>query len=168
MTCKSLVEFINISFEGVIVNVSSGCCLTPSMYGCLYAATKVCHIYQYKSSFLWIIFLFLNFKLKFLKFLISTPTFLNALQTICTFFYHFHFKSFANFFTWGLQRECAPYGIKVQVITPFIVTTKLVNYSKSKNIFTPDAETYARWAVFTLGKTYETTGYFWHAIQVRS
>lgn len=34
---------IKTSFAGMIVNVSSGCALTPSAYGCLYAATKVSH-----------------------------------------------------------------------------------------------------------------------------
>lgn len=35
------------------------------------------------------------------------------------------------------------------------------------NVGIPDVESYVRSAVFTLGKTNETTGYWAHAIQVR-
>lgn len=80
----------------------------------------------------------------------------------------FYVKSFANSFSLALQRECAPYGIKVQLLMPFIVITKMLDYSPVRHVFTPDVETYSRWAVFTLGKTSETTGYWAHAIQVRN
>lgn len=35
------------------------------------------------------------------------------------------------------------------------------------NVFVPDVESYTRWAVLSLGKTNETTGYWSHAVQVR-
>lgn len=66
----------------------------------------------------------------------------------------------------ALQRECAPYGIKVQLLAPFVVSTKMTNYSRAKNIFIPDVDSYCRWAIFTLGKTYNTSGYWSHAIEV--
>lgn len=71
----------------------------------------------------------------------------------------------------ALQTECKPYGIKVQLLSPYFVSTKLNSYSKdvmSGNLFVPDVQTYGRSAAFTLGKTYETTGYWAHAVQVCS
>lgn len=79
----------------------------------------------------------------------------------------FYFQSFANSFTLGLQRECAPHGIKVQLLTPFFVSTNMTKYAKVKNIFIPSVDSYCRWAIFTLGKTYATCGYWSHEIQVR-
>lgn len=73
-------------------------------------------------------------------------------------------------FTIALQDECKPYGIEVQLLSPYFVQTKINNYSTTimaGNIFIPDVETYTRWAVLSLGKTNETTGYWAHAFQVR-
>lgn len=73
-------------------------------------------------------------------------------------------------FTLALQDECQPYGIEVQLLSPYFVRTKLNNYSTTVmagNVGIPDVESYVRSAVFTLGKTNETTGYWAHAIQVR-
>lgn len=49
------------------------------------------------------------------------------------------------------------------------MSTKLNSYSvdlTSGRYLVPDVQTYVRSAVFTLGKSYETTGYWAHAIQV--
>lgn len=70
----------------------------------------------------------------------------------------------------ALQYECKPNGIDVQLLSPFFVRTKLNGYSQkimTGGLFIPDAETYARSAIFTLGKSDETTGYWPHAIQVK-
>lgn len=89
---------------------------------------------------------------------------------ICqNFLLHFHLQCYTKSFTLALQTECKPYGIKVQLLSPYFVSTKLNSYSKeimSGNILIPNVQTYGRSAVFTLGKSYETTGYWSHAVQV--
>lgn len=70
----------------------------------------------------------------------------------------------------ALKGECQPHGIDVQLLSPYFVSTKLNSFSTTVmngNLFVPDVETYGRSAVFTLGKTDETTGYWSHAVQVR-
>lgn len=74
-------------------------------------------------------------------------------------------------FTLALQYECEAFGIDVQLISPYFVRTKMNAFSTTLmagNLFVPNVETYGRWAVFTLGKSSETTGYWAHAIQVCS
>lgn len=70
----------------------------------------------------------------------------------------------------AIQHEFAPYGITVQLVTPMYVKTKMNNYSSSVmtsgNILIPDVQSYTKSAVFSLGKTNETTGYWTHGIQV--
>lgn len=70
----------------------------------------------------------------------------------------------------AIQHEFAPYGITVQLVTPMYVKTKMNNYSSSVmtsgNFLIPDVQSYAKSAVFSLGKTSETTGYWTHGIQV--
>lgn len=84
-------------------------------------------------------------------------------------FFHFQ-KSYVRSFTLALQYECKPYGIDVQLLSPNFVATKLNHFSPfvmgGIPGVIPNAETYGRSAVFTLGKTDDTTGYFGHAIQV--
>lgn len=73
-------------------------------------------------------------------------------------------------FTLAIQHEFAPYNITVQLVTPMYVKTKMNNYSSSVmtsgNLLIPDVQSYAKSAVFSLGKTSETTGYWSHGIQV--
>lgn len=74
-------------------------------------------------------------------------------------------------FTLAIQHEFAPYGICVQLVTPMFVRTKMNEYSTSVmagNILIPDVHSYTRSAVFSLGKTGETTGYWSHGLQVRT
>lgn len=77
-------------------------------------------------------------------------------------------KIFVKNFTLALQYELANHGIDVQLITPMFVRTKMNEYSTtvmSGNIFCPDVSTYTKSAVFTLGKSDRTTGYWSHGIQ---
>lgn len=139
--------------KGVIVNISSGSELQPLPYVTLYAATKVsfdlymlwsCSLMANTYSFCQIA----NFTLKSLS----------------------YSQVFVRHFTLGLQTELAPYGISVQLLTPFCIQTKLHTYPVNVivgNIFFPRVETFTKWAVFTLGKSTETTGYWAHAIMVR-
>lgn len=62
------------------------------------------------------------------------------------------------------------YNIQVQLLAPMFVRTKMVGFATSVvsrwNPFTADADTYAKWAVFMLGKTDQTNGFWSHSIQV--
>lgn len=72
-------------------------------------------------------------------------------------------------FSLAIKDECRPYGVEVQLLSPYFVYTKIINYSRTVSagsVFVPDVESYGKSAVFTLGKTIETTGYWSHAIQV--
>lgn len=77
-------------------------------------------------------------------------------------------KIFVKNFTLALQYEISKYGIDVQLITPLFVRTKMNEYSTtvmSGNIFCPDVVSYTKSAVFSLGKSDRTTGYWSHGIQ---
>lgn len=78
-------------------------------------------------------------------------------------------KVYVKNFTLAIQHEFASYGITVQLVTPMYVKTKMNNYSSSVmtsgNILIPDVQTYTKSAVFSLGKTSETTGFWTHGIQ---
>lgn len=66
-------------------------------------------------------------------------------------------------FTLAIQHEFARYGITVQLVTPLFVRTKMNNYATTVmngGILFPDVETFTKSAVFSLGKTSETTGYW--------
>ncbi|KAH8240708.1 hypothetical protein KR026_004029 [Drosophila bipectinata] len=79
-------------------------------------------------------------------------------------------KKFITYFTKALQLEVQDHNIHVQLVMPNFVTTKMNAYSDrvmnsgAKLIF-PTASSYAKSAVFTLGKTSETNGYWTHGIQ---
>lgn len=69
----------------------------------------------------------------------------------------------------ALSKELEEHNVQVQLVTPLFVQTKMNNYSTSVmkgNIFMPDVESYTKSAVFTLGKTSQTTGYWSHGLQV--
>lgn len=73
-------------------------------------------------------------------------------------------------FTLSIKEEFAPYGIYVQLVTPMYVRTKMNNYSTTVSaggILVPDVESYTKSAVFSIGRTSETTGYWSHGIQVK-
>lgn len=69
----------------------------------------------------------------------------------------------------ALSKELEEHNIQVQLVTPLFVQTKMNNYSTSVmkgNILMPDVESYTKFAVFTLGKSSQTTGYWSHGLQV--
>lgn len=125
--------------KGAIINISSGSDLQPLPYMTVYAATKV-SLRCFRSSFG-----LLNNS--------SVP-----------------FQAYIKNFTLALRHELAEYNITVQLVSPMFVQTKMNNFSQtvmtSKNLFIPDVESYTKFAVFTLGKTNTTTGYWSHGIQV--
>lgn len=60
------------------------------------------------------------------------------------------------------------YNIQVQLVTPLYVQTKMNAFSTTVmkgSILIPNVEAYTRQAVFTLGKTSKTTGYWSHGLQ---
>uniref|UniRef100_A0A336LCA5 CSON008628 protein n=1 Tax=Culicoides sonorensis TaxID=179676 RepID=A0A336LCA5_CULSO len=77
-------------------------------------------------------------------------------------------KAFVTSFTLALQWEIGNSNIEVQLLSPNYVRTKMVAYSSSLskgNIFCPDVSKYTKSAVFTLGKSKRTSGYWSHYIE---
>ena len=77
-------------------------------------------------------------------------------------------KVFVKSFSDALRVEYSQYGITVQHLLPLFVNTKMNAFShrlQETSLFVPDAETYARNAVNTLGQVESTTGYWAHGLQ---
>jgi len=78
-------------------------------------------------------------------------------------------KKFMTFFSKALEAEVAEHNIHVQLVMPGFVRTNMNAYADHVlhgGLLFPNAYTYARSAVFTLGKTSETNGFWTHAVQV--
>lgn len=80
-------------------------------------------------------------------------------------------KKFITYFTKALEMEVQEHNIHVQLVMPNFVTTKMNAYSdrvmkSGASLIFPNASSYAKSAVFTLGKTSETNGFWTHGIQV--
>lgn len=72
-------------------------------------------------------------------------------------------------FTAALRYEYADYGITVQHLAPMFVSTKINHFSDKlmhSSVLVPTAKSYAKFAVFMLGKADQTTGYWSHGLQV--
>ncbi|XP_016966329.1 hydroxysteroid dehydrogenase-like protein 1 [Drosophila biarmipes] len=77
-------------------------------------------------------------------------------------------KKFMTFFSKALEAEVAEHNIDVQLVMPGFVRTNMTAYADHVlpgGVLFPNAYTYARSAVFTLGKTSETNGFWTHAVQ---
>ncbi|KAJ8958902.1 hypothetical protein NQ318_019670 [Aromia moschata] len=77
-------------------------------------------------------------------------------------------NSYIKSFTAALRFEYRRYGVTVQHLAPMFVDTKMNAFSKRlqrSKFYIPNAEEYARYAVATLGKLDESTGYWTHGIQ---
>ncbi|XP_055920438.1 inactive hydroxysteroid dehydrogenase-like protein 1 [Eupeodes corollae] len=77
-------------------------------------------------------------------------------------------KKYVKSLTLALQEELNEYGITVQCVTPLFLVTKMNQYSKkvmNGGFLIPDVKSFSESAVFTLGKTSETTGYWTHGLQ---
>ncbi|KAL9928666.1 hydroxysteroid dehydrogenase-like protein 1 [Glossina fuscipes fuscipes] len=75
-------------------------------------------------------------------------------------------KRYVRSLSLAMERELCAHNISVQCVTPGFVSTKIIQCPEncSGKMFATPMETYTRSAVFTLGKTQETTGYWTHAI----
>ncbi|KAH8325756.1 hypothetical protein KR067_007027 [Drosophila pandora] len=79
-------------------------------------------------------------------------------------------KKFISFFSKALEMEVQEHNIHVQLVMPGFVTTKMNAYSdrvmnSGATFIFPNAKSYSKYAVFTLGKTSETNGFWAHGIQ---
>ncbi|XP_012261287.2 inactive hydroxysteroid dehydrogenase-like protein 1 [Athalia rosae] len=77
-------------------------------------------------------------------------------------------KIYVKSFSDALRAEYSRFGITVQHLAPLFVNTKMNAFShrlQVSSVFVPDATTYARNAVATLGKIDSSTGYWAHGIQ---
>ncbi|XP_063984701.1 inactive hydroxysteroid dehydrogenase-like protein 1 [Diachasmimorpha longicaudata] len=77
-------------------------------------------------------------------------------------------KVYLRSFSEALRAEYEKFGITVQHLTPLFVNTKMNAFSdrlQVSSVFVPDATTYAKNAVVTLGKINSSTGYWAHGIQ---
>ncbi|KAG8239188.1 hypothetical protein J437_LFUL018380 [Ladona fulva] len=76
-----------------------------------------------------------------------------------------YLKSFSD----ALRYEYQGSGITVQHLSPLFVNTKMNEFShrlRKSSVIVPDATTYAKNAVHTLGVTDHSTGYWAHGVQV--
>ncbi|XP_055643605.1 putative steroid dehydrogenase 4 [Toxorhynchites rutilus septentrionalis] len=78
-------------------------------------------------------------------------------------------KAFMNNFSFALQEELRGSGVECQLLSPMFVNTTL-NSQWQKfgfwRLFFVGVKSYARKAVWTLGKTSFTTGHWYHALQM--
>ncbi|CEF71672.1 Estradiol 17-beta-dehydrogenase 12 [Strongyloides ratti] len=77
-------------------------------------------------------------------------------------------KAGISFFTSTLVDEFKNTNVKIQLLIPLLVATKIAFYEKeeSNNIFVVDPEEYARQAVNTIGNFPLSTGCFQHDVQL--
>ncbi|XP_066903803.1 inactive hydroxysteroid dehydrogenase-like protein 1 [Halyomorpha halys] len=77
-------------------------------------------------------------------------------------------KVFVKSFSEALRVEYQAEGITIQHLSPFFIKTKMNAFSyrlQESSLLVPDAETYAKNAVNTLGRVNHTTGYWVHGLQ---
>ncbi|KZC09553.1 Inactive hydroxysteroid dehydrogenase-like protein 1 [Dufourea novaeangliae] len=77
-------------------------------------------------------------------------------------------KVYIKSFSEALRAEYSRFGLTIQHLTPFFVSTKMNAFSdrlQGSRFFVPNATTYAKNAINTLGKVNTTTGYWTHGIQ---
>lgn len=80
------------------------------------------------------------------------------------------FQAYIKSFTQALRYEYTKCGLTIQHLSPLFVNTKINAFSnrlRTTTLFVPDAVSFAKYAVSTLGKVDHTTGYWTHGIQVR-
>lgn len=78
-------------------------------------------------------------------------------------------KVYVRHFTLAMRHELQQYGIRVQLLSPMFVRTKMNEFSSTVmagNVFIPEVQAYTRWAVYSLGKSDVSTGYWAHGLQV--
>lgn len=138
MMSRIVIPQMKINKRGIIVNISSGSECQPAPLMTVYASTKV-----YVKNFT-----------------LGERDTQNIIKC-------FGIKIFFFSLT-AISKELEDYNVQVQLVTPMFVQTKMNDYSTSVmkgNILVPDVESYTKSAVFTLGKSSKTTGYWSHGLQ---
>ncbi|CAK1603609.1 unnamed protein product [Parnassius mnemosyne] len=77
-------------------------------------------------------------------------------------------KAYERSLTLAVRKEAAAFGVHVQHVAPMFLATKMTAFSPRllrAGALVPDARTYARHAVATLGRVRHTTGYWLHGPQ---
>jgi len=78
-------------------------------------------------------------------------------------------KKFVEYFSQTLEYEYGKsHNIHVQTLTPSYISTKMTKWSnvlQKPGFVTPNAQTFAKSAIATIGRTNNTTGYWSHGIQ---
>lgn len=77
-------------------------------------------------------------------------------------------KVYVRNFTFAIREEYSSKGIYIQHLSPLFVSTKMNEFSQKLmdgNLLVPDAATYAKNAISTLGRVQTSTGYWLHGIQ---
>lgn len=77
-------------------------------------------------------------------------------------------KAYVRNFTLAIQEELEGYGITVQLVSPMFLVTKMNSFSDrvmSGGLFIPDAASYTKSTLFTLGKSKRTNGWWSHSVQ---
>ncbi|KAI1299260.1 Inactive hydroxysteroid dehydrogenase-like protein 1 [Halotydeus destructor] len=77
-------------------------------------------------------------------------------------------KKFVEYFSDSLEYEYSSYNIQVQTLTPSYIATKMTKWSnmlQQPGLVTPDARSFAKSAVATIGRSNHTTGYWAHGLQ---
>lgn len=95
---------------------------------------------------------------------VSVP--ISSLSFLICYFFKAYIKSFSE----ALRFEYSRHGITIQHLSPMFINTKMNNFSnrlRETSLFVPDAQTYAKYAIKTLGVVDHSTGYWAHGIQVR-
>ncbi|RWS21396.1 hydroxysteroid dehydrogenase-like protein 3, partial [Leptotrombidium deliense] len=79
-------------------------------------------------------------------------------------------KEYVNYFGTALRHEYKNCNIDVLTMVPWVITTKMVNWSERfskpsliESLFVPSTKTYVTSAIATFGRTNHTTGYWVHA-----
>jgi 17beta-estradiol 17-dehydrogenase / very-long-chain 3-oxoacyl-CoA reductase len=78
-------------------------------------------------------------------------------------------KKFVEYFSQTLEYEYgSSHNIHVQTLTPSYIATKMTKWSnllQKPNFITPTADTFAKSAIATIGRSNNTTGYWSHGLQ---
>ncbi|XP_043502999.1 hydroxysteroid dehydrogenase-like protein 1 [Polistes fuscatus] len=77
-------------------------------------------------------------------------------------------KAYLKSFSDAIRMEYSHFGITIQHLAPLFINTKMNSFSPSlqvSSIFIPNAMTYAKNAIATLGKVDSSSGYWAHGIQ---
>lgn len=75
-------------------------------------------------------------------------------------------KAFVSHFSSSLSMEVREHNIIVQTLEPMYLSTRMTKFSSLLTSLNPDARTYVRNAMKTLGRSSQTTAYYSHTIQM--